>query len=164
MIRFFLLILLVPYISVQAPDGIMFPDKACLYLCGIEDRQYKEEKIYCKPIPLFCELILFLKVLLRICSICLFVRLTWKKIWNNNDNLFTTPTSPKCFSVGSCKNYVQYCNNTIRYDTISFFQCSFLQLVSLEKSWILVEIGVFNRWLVFVFPSVTIKYLSRIIY
>ncbi|XP_046864066.1 protein arginine N-methyltransferase 1-like [Xenia sp. Carnegie-2017] len=26
--------------------GIMFPDKACLYICGIEDRQYKEEKIY----------------------------------------------------------------------------------------------------------------------
>ena len=26
----------------------MFPDKASLYICGIEDRQYKEEKIYCK--------------------------------------------------------------------------------------------------------------------
>ena len=30
---------------------------------------------------------------------------------NNNNNLFMIPTSPKCFSVGSCKNYVQY--NTI---------------------------------------------------
>ena len=74
-----------------------------------------------------------------------------------NNNLFRIPTSPKCFSVGSCRNYVQYNTiqyntiqynairyntmryNTIRYDTISFFQCSFLQLVSLEKSWILVE-------------------------
>ena len=27
---------------------------------------------------------------------------------------------------------IQY--NAIRYDTISFFQCSFLQIVSLEKS------------------------------
>ena len=26
----------------------MFPDKANLYICGIEDRQYKEEKIYCE--------------------------------------------------------------------------------------------------------------------
>ena len=36
------------------------------------------------------------------------------------------PTSPKCFSVGSCKNYVQYSNNTIqynaiRYDTIPYY-------------------------------------------
>ena len=60
---------------------------------------------------------------------------------NNNNNLFRIPTSPKCFSVGSCKNYVQYNAiqyNTMRYDTrydtSSFFQCSFLQLVSLEKS------------------------------
>ena len=49
----------------------------------------------------------------------------------NNNNLFRIPTSPKCFSVGSCKNDVQYSNNTIRYDTIkynaiSFFQCRFL--------------------------------------
>lgn len=28
-----------------APDGILFPDKAVLYLCAIEDRQYKDEKI-----------------------------------------------------------------------------------------------------------------------
>ena len=31
----------------QAPGGIMLPDKANLYLCAIEDRKYKEEKIYC---------------------------------------------------------------------------------------------------------------------
>jgi type I protein arginine methyltransferase len=28
-----------------APDGILFPDKAVLYLCAIEDRQYKDEKV-----------------------------------------------------------------------------------------------------------------------
>ncbi|EDO47611.1 predicted protein [Nematostella vectensis] len=28
------------------PDGMLFPDKAKLYVCAIEDRQYKEEKIY----------------------------------------------------------------------------------------------------------------------
>ncbi|KAL3068032.1 hypothetical protein niasHT_038022 [Heterodera trifolii] len=28
-----------------APDGILFPDKATLFLCAIEDRQYKDEKI-----------------------------------------------------------------------------------------------------------------------
>lgn len=26
-------------------DGVLFPDKACLYLCAIEDRQYKDDKI-----------------------------------------------------------------------------------------------------------------------
>jgi protein arginine N-methyltransferase 1 len=28
-----------------APNGILFPDKAVLYICAIEDRQYKDEKI-----------------------------------------------------------------------------------------------------------------------
>ena len=32
----------------QKPDGIMLPDKAQLHVCGIEDRQYKEDKIFCK--------------------------------------------------------------------------------------------------------------------
>jgi protein arginine N-methyltransferase 1 len=27
------------------PDGLIFPDLATLYICGIEDRQYKEDKI-----------------------------------------------------------------------------------------------------------------------
>ncbi|XP_077994806.1 protein arginine N-methyltransferase 1-like isoform X1 [Glandiceps talaboti] len=27
------------------PDGLLFPDRATLYVCGIEDRQYKDEKI-----------------------------------------------------------------------------------------------------------------------
>jgi len=29
-----------------APGGLMFPDKATLYVCGIEDRQYKDDKIH----------------------------------------------------------------------------------------------------------------------
>ena len=29
-----------------AEDGVMFPDKATLHLCAIEDRSYKEEKIF----------------------------------------------------------------------------------------------------------------------
>lgn len=28
-----------------APDGVLFPDKAQLFICAIEDRQYKEDKI-----------------------------------------------------------------------------------------------------------------------
>ena len=28
-----------------APGGLMFPDKATLYVCAIEDRQYKDDKI-----------------------------------------------------------------------------------------------------------------------
>merc|ERR1712228_1035835 len=28
-----------------APTGLMFPDKATLYVCAIEDRQYKDDKI-----------------------------------------------------------------------------------------------------------------------
>ena len=27
------------------PDGLMFPDRATLFVCAIEDRQYKDEKI-----------------------------------------------------------------------------------------------------------------------
>lgn len=30
------------------PGGLIFPDRASLFLVGIEDRQYKEEKIDCK--------------------------------------------------------------------------------------------------------------------
>ena len=40
--------------------------------------------------------------------------------YNNNDNLFRIPTSPKCFSVGSCKIDAQYSNNTIQCDTIRY--------------------------------------------
>ncbi|KAJ8299742.1 hypothetical protein KUTeg_023802 [Tegillarca granosa] len=29
----------------KAPDGLIFPDRATLYVCAIEDRQYKDEKI-----------------------------------------------------------------------------------------------------------------------
>ena len=32
----------------QKPGGLLFPDKACLYLCAIEDRSYKDEKIHCE--------------------------------------------------------------------------------------------------------------------
>jgi type I protein arginine methyltransferase len=30
------------------PDGLIFPDKATIFLAGIEDGEYKEEKIGCK--------------------------------------------------------------------------------------------------------------------
>ena len=29
----------------QAPDGMIFPDQATLYVTAIEDRQYKDDKI-----------------------------------------------------------------------------------------------------------------------
>ena len=32
----------------QKPGGLLFPDKACLYVCAIEDRAYKDEKIHCE--------------------------------------------------------------------------------------------------------------------
>ena len=31
-----------------APGGLMFPDQATLFLAGIEDADYKEEKIGCE--------------------------------------------------------------------------------------------------------------------
>jgi len=34
--------------SFQKPDGLIFPDRATLYICAIEDRQYKDEKINCE--------------------------------------------------------------------------------------------------------------------
>lgn len=33
----------------QKPGGLMFPDRATLYITAIEDRQYKEDKINCEP-------------------------------------------------------------------------------------------------------------------
>lgn len=32
----------------QKPGGLMFPDRASLYVVAIEDRQYKDYKIHCK--------------------------------------------------------------------------------------------------------------------
>jgi protein arginine N-methyltransferase 1 len=37
-----------------APGGLLFPDKCTVYLAGIEDAEYKEEKIGCK-LPLLNE-------------------------------------------------------------------------------------------------------------
>lgn len=33
------------------PDGLIFPDKATIFVAGIEDGDYKEEKIGCKNSP-----------------------------------------------------------------------------------------------------------------
>jgi hypothetical protein len=30
-----------------APGGVLFPDKASLWMCAIEDEQYKQSKINC---------------------------------------------------------------------------------------------------------------------
>lgn len=35
----------------QAPDGLIFPDRATLYVTAIEDRQYKDYKIHCERGP-----------------------------------------------------------------------------------------------------------------
>lgn len=35
--------------SHQTPDGLIFPDRATLYVTAIEDRQYKDYKIHCEP-------------------------------------------------------------------------------------------------------------------
>lgn len=32
-----------------APNGLIFPDKATIFMAGIEDGEYKDEKIGCKP-------------------------------------------------------------------------------------------------------------------
>ena len=34
-----------------APDGLIFPDKATIYMAGIEDGDYKDEKIGCMCTP-----------------------------------------------------------------------------------------------------------------
>ena len=34
-------------------DGLIFPDKATIYVAGIEDGDYKEEKIGCKSIAVY---------------------------------------------------------------------------------------------------------------
>jgi protein arginine N-methyltransferase 1 len=41
-----------------APNGLIFPDKATIFMAGIEDGEYKDEKIGCElpqlpPIPFF---------------------------------------------------------------------------------------------------------------
>lgn len=35
------------------PGGLMFPDQATLFLAGIEDAEYKEEKIGCESVHRF---------------------------------------------------------------------------------------------------------------
>ncbi len=35
-------------ISFQKPDGVIFPDRVTMYMVGIEDRDYKEDKVECK--------------------------------------------------------------------------------------------------------------------
>lgn len=37
-----------PLTFYQKPDGLIFPDRATLYITAIEDRQYKDYKIHCK--------------------------------------------------------------------------------------------------------------------
>lgn len=37
---------------VQKPGGLIFPDRATLYVAAIEDRQYKDDKINCKYLTL----------------------------------------------------------------------------------------------------------------
>ena len=39
-----------------AKDGLIFPDKATIYMAGIEDGEYKEEKIGCEIYPFFLDL------------------------------------------------------------------------------------------------------------
>ncbi len=34
----------------QKPGGLLFPDRACLYVTAIEDKKYKDEKIHCEYI------------------------------------------------------------------------------------------------------------------
>ena len=40
------------------PGGLMFPDTASMYICAIEDQDYKEEKINCE-----CSYLVILRVL-----------------------------------------------------------------------------------------------------
>jgi len=40
-----------PTIHQQKPGGLMFPDRAALYVVAIEDRQYKDFKIHCEYMP-----------------------------------------------------------------------------------------------------------------
>lgn len=35
-------------VALQKPGGLMFPDRAALYVLAIEDRQYKDFKIHCE--------------------------------------------------------------------------------------------------------------------
>lgn len=39
---------LLSFSCVQKPGGLMFPDRAALYVVAIEDRQYKDFKIHCE--------------------------------------------------------------------------------------------------------------------
>ena len=62
---------------------------------------------------------------------------------NNNNNLFRIPTSPKCFSVRSCKNYVEYSNNTIQYNAMrcDAMRCDAETANSVERLVVLCERG-----------------------
>ena len=58
------------FITLQKPGGLIFPDKASLYVLAIEDRSYKEEKIHCTCV---CGVFVHLRHLLIHLFLCLSV-------------------------------------------------------------------------------------------
>ena len=56
----------------QTPDGMIFPDRATLYVTAIEDRQYKDYKIHCEwtaqPLLVFLIWIRAMEVVYEQCA------------------------------------------------------------------------------------------------
>lgn len=71
------------------PDGLIFPDKATIFVAGIEDGDYKDEKIGCK---LQCHLLLLLPQE-NFAGLCK-QKLTARQSGTTSTALTTAPSSP----------------------------------------------------------------------
>ena len=82
--------------------------------------------------------------------VCTLLTLIWPHRKLNNNKLFRIAASPKCFSVGSCKNYVEY--DTIQiYNTIQLVSSmQFFTVLNLGREWVflivLSKLKSFEAW------------------
>lgn len=85
-------------LTLQAPGGLLFPDKATIFLAAIEDQDYKEEKINCKLG--FSDILRKYKLILSSLGGCLRIRLlmyqryrtSWTTRWLCRTPISSYPT------------------------------------------------------------------------
>lgn len=109
------------------PGGLLFPDKACLYLTAIEDRKYKDEKIYwwdsvygfnmssIRDVALKEPLVDVVEPQQIVCDSCLI-----KEV-----DLYTVQTKELTFSSPFCltSRRNDYIDAVVAYFTVEFTKC-----------------------------------------
>lgn len=103
-----------PTIHQQKPGGLMFPDRAALYVVAIEDRQYKDFKIHCKSHSRFFAL--------SSCSVCVCV---WRCF---QEGLTQLKACPEC----GCRYLMGCVREWVKSTVLAFPLCMFLTRVMLQ--------------------------------